>query len=680
MESAADMHFCPGYDKKVCTERETRLHPRLLVVAGPLKDSTIPLPDGEAGLGRDPTNTVPVVDPSVSRKHCLLRRDEDGRYQIRDLESRNGTVVNGLTVNEQWLRHGDEIAIGDSVFLFLLEEEDKPAAASRVEFDDSRPATETKLIHPKEVVYLQPDRLLRELPAGSQVARNLGALLKISRVVHAIRDLEELQAQLLDLIFEVVPASRGAILLADGAGQEFSSLYARTRQTGQTQLVRVSRTVARQVMKENVAILGVDIPGSGTLRDVESLAASDVRSLLCVPLTVFQRIIGCIYLDTTNPGSRFHEDHLQLLAAIAGISSVALDNARRVQWLERENQRLMTEISHEQTLVGEGARMKEIYQALAKVAPTDSTVLITGESGTGKELAARAVHRNSPRSGKPFVAINCAAIPEALLESDLFGHERGAFTGAASQKKGRLEVADGGVVFLDEIGELAPALQVKLLRVLQEREFEHVGGTHPIKVDIRLIAATNRDLNEAVRKGGFRQDLYYRLAVVQLAMPPLRERKEDIPMLTRHFVQKYAKRCNVKVRPVVREAMAALSSYDWPGNVRELENAIERALVMGSSDVVLLEDFPDSVLEQGSVGETTGGQYHARVKELKKQLILDAVEQTHGNYVEAAAILGVHANYLHRLIRNLGLKEALNDLLRDGSRSASRNRMSGGVA
>ena len=207
------------------------------------------------------------------------------------------------------------------------------------------------------------------------------------------------------------------------------------------------------------------------------------------------------------PANRFQEDHLQLMAAIAGISAVALDNARRLQWLEQENQRLTTEVRQEQSLVGEGARMKEIFQFLARVAPTDSTVLIEGESGTGKELAARALHRNSHRANKPFVAINCAAIPETLLESDLFGHERGAFTGAAAQKKGRLEVADGGVVFLDEIGELAPALQVKLLRVLQEREFERVGGTHPIKVDIRLIAATNRDLDEAVRKGEFRQDL-----------------------------------------------------------------------------------------------------------------------------------------------------------------------------
>ncbi|HKV80965.1 MAG TPA: sigma 54-interacting transcriptional regulator, partial [Candidatus Sulfotelmatobacter sp.] len=557
---------------------------------------------------------------------------------------------------------------------FLMDEEDRAASASQVEFDDGQPMAETRLIHPKEAVYLQPDRLLKELPATSQVGRNLNALLKISRVVHAIRDLEELQAQLLDLIFEVVPAGRGAILLSDGEGQEFNSLYARTRQGGQPQLVRVSRTIARKVMKENVAILGVDVASSGNLREVESLVASHVRSLVCVPLSVFQRMTGCIYLDNTNAANRFTEEHLQLMAGVAGVSAVALDNARRLQWLEQENQRLSTEIRQDQSLVGEGARMKEIFQFLARVAPTDSTVLIEGESGTGKELVAKALHRNSPRANKPFVAINCAAIPETLLESDLFGHERGAFTGAATQKKGRLEVADGGVVLLDEIGELAPALQVKLLRVLQEREFDRVGGTHPIKVNIRLIAATNCDLEDAVRKGEFRQDLYYRLAVVKMTMPPLRERREDIPMLTRHFVQKHAMHCRVKAKPISREAMAALVHYEWPGNVRELENAIERSLVMGSSDMVLLEDLPESLLEQNAPEDITEGKYHGSVKELKKQLILDAVEQTGGNYVEAAGILGVHPNYLHRLIRNLGLKDELNQALR------GRGRVSGGAA
>jgi Nif-specific regulatory protein len=275
------------------------------------------------------------------------------------------------------------------------------------------------------------------------------------------------------------------------------------------------------------------------------------------------------------------------------------------------------------------------------------------------------LHRNSPRANKPFVAINCAAIPETLLEDDLFGHERGAFTGAGSQKKGRLEVADGGVVFLDEIGELAPALQVKLLRVLQEREFERVGGTHPIKVDIRLIAATNCNLEQALRNGKFRQDLYYRLAVLKITMPALRDRREDIPMLARHFVQKHAKHCKVKPRPISREALSRIQNYDWPGNVRELENAIERALVLGSSDMILPEDLPESLLERNPLPEMTEAKYHAAVIELKKQLILDAVEQTQGSYADAARLLGVHPNYLHRLIRNLELKEALKDALQD---------------
>jgi len=652
------------------------MRPRLLVLSGPLKDSTIPLAEGEVTIGRDASNGIAVVDPSVSRKHCLVSWNE-GRFRVRDLDSRNGTLVNGTGIEEQWLEHGDQIATGDSSFLFLLEE-DVTAAVSRVEFEDAEAIAETTIIHPRDVVYLQPDRLLRELPATSRVARNLNALLKISRIIHAIRDLDDLQGQLLDLIFEVVPAGRGAILLAERESHEFNSTFARMRHAGQAQLVKVSRTVARQVLEQGIAMLGSDVRGSSELREVESLAASQVRSLLCVPLTVFQRVIGCIYLDSDSANNRMNEEHLHLVTAIAGISAVALENARRLHWLEVENERLTVEVSQERSLVGEGARMKEVYQFLKRVAPTDSTVLIEGESGTGKELAARALHRNSPRAGKPFVAINCSAIPETLLESDLFGHERGAFTGAASLKRGRLEVADGGVVFLDEIGELALSLQVKLLRVLQEREFERVGGTHPIKVDIRLIAATNSNLEQAMREGRFRQDLYYRLAVLTITMPTLCERKDDIPMLVRHFVQKYAKRCKVKARPVSREALACLANYDWPGNVRELENAIERALVMGTSDMILPEDLPETLLERTAPPEMIEAKYHVKLKEWKKQLILDAVEQTQGSYAEAARILGVHPNYLHRLIRNLELKEILKEALRDPARGLAG--LSGGNA
>ncbi|MGC1373791.1 MAG: sigma 54-interacting transcriptional regulator [Candidatus Sulfotelmatobacter sp.] len=640
------------------------MRPRLLVLSGPLKDSTIPLAEGEMAIGREASSGISVSDPSVSRKHFVIRV-QDGRFLVRDLDSRNGTLVNGSLVEEQWLQHGDTISAGDSSFLFLLKEDDLPEPAGQVEFDDSRVTAETTIIHPKDVVYLQPEKLLRELPPTSNIARNLNVLLKISGIIHAIRDLEELQAQLLDLIFEAVPAGRGAILLADSQGQEFNSLFARMRQSAKAPLVKVSRTVARQVMEQGVAMLSSDVMASDGLRQVESLAALQVRSLICVPLTVFQRRIGCIYLDNDTLAGRLNEEHLQLVTAIAGLSAVALENARRLHWLEQENERLIVEVTQDRSLIGEGTRIREIYQFLKRVAPTEGTVLIEGESGTGKELAARAIHRNSPRANKPFVAINCAAIPESLLESDLFGHERGAFTGAGAQKKGRFEVADGGVIFLDEIGELAPTLQVKLLRVLQEREFERVGGTHVIKVDIRLVAATNRNLEQAVRSGKFRHDLYYRLAVLKVTMPTLRERREDIPMLARHFVQKHAKRCKVKPRPISREALSCLVNYDWPGNVRELENAIERALVLGSSDMILPEDLPESLLERTPPPDMTEAKYHAAVKELKKQLILEAVGQTQGSYADAARILGVHPNYLHRLIRNLELKDSLKDALRD---------------
>ena len=479
-----------------------------------------------------------------------------------------------------------------------------------MEFDD-RLTQATTQIRPQDVLYLQPERILKELPATSRLGRNLNALLKISRVVHSISDLDQLQAQILELIFEVVPAERGAILL-DGKGNEkFSSLFAHPGPDKRAEPVRVSRTITRQVMDQGVAILGADVPGSGGLSGVESLVSSKVRSLLCVPLTVFQKVIGCIYLDTTSPGPALIGTTWNLWPVSRASPRWRWKTARRLLWLEQENLRLAAEINLQHNMVGESAAMKEVYRFLSRVAPTESTVLVGGESGTGKELVARAIHRNSPRASRPFVAINCAAIPEGLLESELFGYERGAFTGAAGQKKGRLEMADGGVVFLDEIGELAPALQVKLLRVLQEREFERLGGSRPISVDIRLIAATNKDLAAAVKARTFREDLYYRLNVVSLVVPPLRERLEDIPILAEYFVAKFAAKCKVKAKKISPEAMAGLMNYDWPGNVRELENAIERALVLGVSDTIHPEDLPESVLEKDPAPGMQEAKYHA---------------------------------------------------------------------
>jgi len=315
------------------------------------------------------------------------------------------------------------------------------------------------------------------------------------------------------------------------------------------------------------------------------------------------------------------------------------------------------ETRHE--LLGNSAPMQRVNEFISRVAPTDSTVLILGESGTGKELAARAIHRNSRRADQPFVAINCAALPPSLAETELFGHEKGAFTGALAQKKGKLEVAAGGTVFLDEIGELDLGSQSKLLRVLQERELERVGATRPIPVDFRLIAATNQNLEQALAAGRFRQDLYYRLNVVSVRMPALRERREDIPLLAACFMARYSVKCGRRSLALSNQARECLVTHDWPGNVRELENAIERAVVLGSSELVLPEDLPESILERAPPDQALCSRYHGAVAEAKRQVILQALEQAGGSYKDAAGLLGIHPNNLHRLISKLGLRPAL---------------------
>jgi transcriptional regulator with GAF, ATPase, and Fis domain len=617
------------------------MNPRLAAIAGKLKGGVFPLQDEEVIIGREMTAGLCLVDPAVSRRHSRVEKNGE-QFWISDLQSLNGTFVNDVPVKQRALKHGDRIRIGDTHFLFLLYEHDVSSASNHVVLDDRHfVSSSTIQVRFDDALYL--------------MARDLSALMKVSTTINAIRGLDELQKRLLELLFEVVPAERGAILLA-GEGDDFGEMFGLDREGNKDVPIKVSKTIARRVMSEGVAILSND-PSGG--QGSESLIASRTNALLCAPLKMVDQTLGIIYLDTTEPVTRFDNDHLQLVSAIAGIAAVAIENARHVQWLESENQRLRADIGIEHNMIGESPEMRHVYQFISKAAPTESTVLIFGESGTGKELAARAIHQNSKRADKPFMAVNCAALSESLLESELFGHERGAFTGALNQKKGRLEVADRGTVFLDEIGELSPALQVKLLRVLQEREFERVGGTRTIKIDIRLIAATNKDLDAAIAEGSFRQDLYYRLNVVNLEMPALRQRAEDIPLLASYFAAKYADKCNRRVMGISPEAKGRLLGYDWPGNVRELENAIERAVVLGTTDLILVEDLPEAVLESEVSATTPVTKYHEAVADTKKRIILNAMDQAKGSFTEAAKLLGVHPNYLHRLIRNLNLREQL---------------------
>jgi transcriptional regulator with GAF, ATPase, and Fis domain len=632
------------------------MNPRLLGIGGPLKGTVLPVRAGEVSIGRDSSNQLWTADPALSRRHCLVIGDGE-RFSVRDLNSRNGTLINGVPVEEQPIAHGDQIYIGDSVLIFLVEEGGNPPAKSPVEFLDTVEFDCSPVQLPAgESIYLQSEQT-DAAPPSARWARDLNSLLKIATGIGGIRDQESLQWQLLGFIFDVVPAERGAVLLCDQP-EEIVSSAAWDRVRGPGHPVRVSRTIVQRVLKERVGLVVGSVIGHETLRKVDSVMESRAGSLLCVPLVVADRALGAIYLDSSSPAAEFDEAHLQVMTAVAGIASLAFDNVRHWQRLTQENQELRAEIALEHNMIGSSPGMRKVFEFIRRVAPTDSTVLVQGESGTGKELVAHAIHRNSPRAEQPFVAINCAAIAETLLESELFGHEKGAFTGAVAQKKGKVEVAEGGTLFLDEISELAPGLQAKLLRVLQEREFERLGGTRSIKLDIRVVAATNKSLPDAVKAGAFRNDLFYRLNVVVITMPPLRERREDISLLANHSVAKASRKCGMRLKALSPEALACLMHYDWPGNVRELENALERALVLGSTDTILADDLPDEVLEADSTAPVPGAKYYAAIKDAKKQLVLQALQEANGSYIEAAKALGMHPNSLLRLIRNLDLKTA----------------------
>ena len=367
-------------------------------------------------------------------------------------------------------------------------------------------------------------------------------------------------------------------------------------------------------------------------------AITDPHATAAVPIWAHGKPAGLLFAtfppeELVNLGQ-----HQDTLGAIATLAAAALEAQRDVDHLRDENLLLRERLSvTEPGIAGESIAIHKLLTMVARVAPQEASVLILGESGVGKELVARALHRLSPRAGRPFVAINCAAITETLLESELFGYEKGAFTGAVAQKKGKLEMAEGGTVFLDEIGELAPSLQAKMLRVLQQREFERVGGTHTWKLDVRLVAATNRDLAAEVQHGRFREDLYHRLNVVALRVPPLRDRPGDILPLARYFLDRSARRCGRPINGLSPQTEACLVAYSWPGNVRELENAVERAVVLGDSEWIQPEDLPETVLDSGAVAQPPGA-LQTSVVDTKRQSQRTPVRRHHDR---AAALLNI---------------------------------------
>ena len=630
---------------------------RLAALAGPLEGALFRVAEADVSIGRDAENEIAIPDGSLSRRHSLVTC-VGGEHRIRDLDSRNGTFVNGVPVTERALQHGDQVRIGASLLLFS---DDAHAGASSdgeppLRFDDGAASGSTLELDPKESPYFEGSSAARLDPA--RVPGDLRVLLDASRQIATSRSVRELSERLVDLVLETMPLDAASVAWCGPGTMALTEFFGKSRLAG---IPSVSRTLGKRVLESGESVLSVDLAAAGPHPDSPSLLASGGRSLAVAPLTAFGRTWGVFSISSNHPGPPLERRHLELLTGLANMAAAAADNLRQREWIESDHRRMAGELAGGGDLVGESQPMREVNALVAKVAPTEATVLVVGETGTGKELVARAVHRISPRGTRPFVAINCAALTETLLESELFGHERGAFTGAIAQKRGKLEIAEGGTVFLDEVGDMTPALQAKLLRALQEREIERVGGTRTLRIDIRVVAATNRDLARAIEAGEFREDLFYRLNVVTIALPPLRNRKEDIPLLAAYFLRRHAEKARKQLQGFSSEARECLLRYDWPGNVRELANAVERAVVLAAADLVLPEDLPSSLVEASSGRAPSLGRYHDAVNEAKRAVIRRALEEAGGTFTEAARLLGMHPNYLHRLVTRLGLRNGLQE-------------------
>jgi len=617
------------------------LNPRLMAMSGPLEGRVWAITDDPLAVGRDAANQVTIGDSAVSRKHCTISQVSQGVYEICDHESHNGTHVNGIQIGRGPIQHGDKIRVGTSEFVFLTgEDSDANPQSSSIGTQTTSSAL--------TAVFLDQDSGLPSDASGiGRMARDLSAFFKIANLVNSFHDIEGLQRELLGLIFEVIPAAHGVIVLQPNANDLSNPACMWSRDEDGKEIV-IREEWAQRAMWERCAVY---------------TAASTVPTLaehvLCAPLVGVENILGVIYLTAPATSPAFGEDHAYFLSSVSRIAAVSLENLLKLDSLRAENQRLRADAG-EDALIGESRAISRVAEFIRRVAKGDSTVLIRGESGTGKELVARAIHANSQRATKPFVAINCAAIPETLLESELFGHEKGAFTGAAATKKGKFEAAEDGTLLLDEIGEMPPLLQAKLLRVLQQREFERLGSTRLMPLNARVIAATNKNLEHAIKAGEFRQDLFYRLNVVSVALPPLRDHREDIPALALHFASKFAAKSKRGLKGISAEARSLLMQYSWPGNIRELENAMEHAIVLGLTDEILPEELPEPLLEE-QLSETAA-LYHNTLNQTKKQLVITAMDNAKGNHIEAARLLGIHPKYLHRLIKNLNLKSDLKRL------------------
>jgi Nif-specific regulatory protein len=453
--------------------------------------------------------------------------------------------------------------------------------------------------------------------------------------------------EIMNAALKTLNAERGFIALVDENTGDLSCELVRSEKGSDlTEKLEVSRTIVHKVLNEGVSIMTVNAQEDSQFDKAQSIQEYNIRSAICAPLLFREEILGVIYLDNRASTGSFSQDDQMFLIALSHQAGVALGNARLHRRVVQENVWLENTLKPKFQILGESEKMKRVFDTIKKVAPTNITVLVQGETGTGKELVAKAIHALSPRRELAFVPVNCAAIPKELIESELFGHEKGAFTGATSAREGKFQTAHGGTIFLDEIGDMSLDLQAKVLRILEERELQRVGGNKSIPVDVRIITATNRDLAKAVEDGTFREDLYYRLNVVVVKLPPLKEKKKDIIPLAEYFIAG-------RVKKISSKAKRLMESYDWPGNVRELRNCVDRAVVLGDGKIIQPEDLPIALRKAGQVIPAP----LETLDQMEEDHIVRVLRYTKGNKSDAARILGITRQTLDNKIKKYAIQQ-----------------------
>jgi transcriptional regulator with GAF, ATPase, and Fis domain len=640
------------------------------------------MPGQSVTIGRAPTNQIVVKDERCSRAHAEVFYSQE-RWVLRDLESRNGTIVGTQAVHGDYvLQPGEIIRIGHSQMAFVHElasafpdpanvtvreggKPDDTILAASIEDSDVLSAEATKITHRRGQT-----RFLTPQAGGDEAIPKLGrAAAQLCRLAFEMAkapDLPSVARVALGGLFEATHVDAGAVLLlprfmkAEPAATDLEVIASRTESDLNYQ--RVSNFVAATVLRDGEAVLARNVMGDSALSIRDSKGEFHATSILCAPIRKNDRALGLIHLYSTRPERSPDPEDLEFTLAVADTLAVAMENlSRRLELAEDltqirdENLQLRELLGVESEIIGSSQVMNKVQREISRAAPNRATVLIRGESGVGKELVARAIHFSSPRKKGPFCVLNCAALSESLLESELFGHERGAFTGATERKIGKFEAADGGTLMLDEIGEMTPTIQAKFLRVLEGHPFERVGGSDPIQCDVRVIAATNRDLERAVAEGMFRRDLFFRLHVLEVFVPALRKRPEDITELAHHFLLKFNSETGRKIRGFAPEAMEQMLRYRWPGNVRELKNVVERAVVLARGETIEVEDLTLSKLstagDTAEVVPNSAGVFEPMsLEELERRHILATLNATSWNKSQTARILEIERSTLDRKI------------------------------